>query len=223
MGALRIILISLALALSGAGAGFAQSLGQIVSPVVTLDRERLFNDSLFGQRVKQELAAETAQMIAETSRIEDVLAKEEKTLTEQRATLDQDAFRALAQAFDEKVQNLRAEREQAQSDLQDKIQAAQNAFFQQVGPILGQLLRDRGAVMIIDRRAVLLSAVDVDITDAAIIRVNEVLGDGAAVESSDTDTAAPGDETLDTIPAPDTTVPEADPSTDTDTASDAGQ
>ncbi len=207
MGALRIILITLALVISGAGVSFAQSLGQIVSPVVTLDRDRLFNESQFGQRVKQDLATETAQMVAETTDIENTLADEERALTEQRETLDPEAFRGLAQAFDEKVQNLRAERQQAQTDLQTTIAKAQEDFFSQVGPILGQLMRERGAVLIIDQRAILLAASDVDITDAAIQRVDAVLlGDGADPEASQDSVPAGtnGEEMLDTIPAPDT-------------------
>ncbi|MEJ2021941.1 MAG: OmpH family outer membrane protein [Maritimibacter sp.] len=207
MGALRIILITLALVFSGAGVSFAQSLGQIVSPVVTLDRDRLFNESQFGQRVKQDLATETAQMVAETTDIENALADEERALTEKRETLDPEAFRSLALAFDEKVQNLRAERQQAQTDLQTTIAKAQEDFFSQVGPILGQLMRERGAVLIIDQRAILLAASDVDITDAAIQRVDAVLlGDGADPEASQDSapTGASGEGMIDTIPAPET-------------------
>ncbi|MEJ2001838.1 MAG: OmpH family outer membrane protein [Maritimibacter sp.] len=206
MGALRIILITLALVISGAGASFAQSLGQIVSPVVTLNRDLLFNESLFGQRVKQDLSAETAQMIAKTTEIENALADEEQALTEKRETLDPETFRNLALAFDAKVQNLRAERQQAQTDLQATITKAQEDFFRQVGPILGQLMRERGAVLIIDQRAILLAASDVDITEAAIERVDAVLGDGADPEASQDSapTGASGEGMIDTIPAPET-------------------
>ncbi|MEJ1992654.1 MAG: OmpH family outer membrane protein [Maritimibacter sp.] len=206
MGALRIILITLALVISGAGASFAQSLGQIVSPVVTLNRDLLFNESLFGQRVKQDLSAETAQMIAKTTEIENALADEEQALTEKRETLDPETFRSLALAFDAKVQNLRAERQQAQTDLQATITKAQEDFFRQVGPILGQLMRERGAVLIIDQRAILLAASDVDITEAAIERVDAVLGDGADPEASQDSapTGASSEGMIDTIPAPET-------------------
>ncbi len=199
MGALRVILLAWLLVLTGAGTLSAQSLGQIVSPIATLDRDRLFKESLYGQRISGELAAATAVMATETRDIEASLAAEEKNLAEQRATLDPTAFRDLAQAFDEKVQKLRVERDQARNDLQAKVQAAQYAFFNKIGPILGQLIRERGAVLILDRNAIVLQASDIDITDAAIQRLDEVLGDGANL--APTDSTDQGN-ALDTITPP---------------------
>lgn len=175
------ILVVLVIALLGWGAvpAAAQDFGRVVSPILTLDREQLFAGTLYGQRVNRELDAASTAMAAETRSIEAALEAEEKALTEQRATMEPEAFRALAAAFDEKVQALRAERDAAESDLVDQIEAAQLAFFNRIGPVLGQLVRDRGAVLIVDRRAVLLSAANVDITAAAIERIDAVLGDGS--------------------------------------------
>ncbi|HHC29229.1 MAG TPA: OmpH family outer membrane protein, partial [Rhodobacterales bacterium] len=111
MGVLRVLFLVLGVAIAGHGlvpAAMAQSFGRVVSPMLTIDRERLFSDTLYGQRITRELEAARADMAAETSRIEADLEAEERSLTEQRATLDPKAFRALADAFDEKVQSLRA-------------------------------------------------------------------------------------------------------------------
>jgi Skp family chaperone for outer membrane proteins len=194
----------------------AQDFGRVVSPILTLDREQLFAGTRYGQRVNRELEAASTAMAAETRAIEAALEAEEQALTEQRATMDTAAFRELASAFDDKVQALRAEREAAESDLLAQIEAAQLAFFNRIGPVLGQLVRDRGAVLIVDRRAVLLAATDIDITSAAIERIDAVLGDGGdlggspgAAESPAPDTPAPVEDTtgegavgVDTIPAP---------------------
>lgn len=194
----------------------AQDFGRVVSPILTLDREQLFARTLYGQRVNRELEAASTAMAAETRAIEAALEAEEQALTEQRATMDPEAFRELASAFDDKVQALRAEREAAESDLLAQIEAAQLAFFNRIGPVLGQLVRDRGAVLIVDRRAVLLAATDIDITSAAIERIDAGLGDGGDLggdpgveESPATDTPAVVDDPtgegavgVDTIPAP---------------------
>ena len=205
MGALRVALLCLSLALAGglAAPASAQSFGRVVSPILTIDRDRLFSGSLYGQRINRELEAARSAMAAETSRIEQALEAEEQAITEQRATLDSQAFRALADAFDDKVQALRAEREAAGANHRQQIESAQLQFFDQIGPILGALVRARGAVMIVDSRAILLTAADVDITDAAIARIDAALGDGA--EADDAGQAAPDDATVpvDTIPAPD--------------------
>jgi len=193
----------------------AQDFGRVVSPILTLDRDRLFNGTLYGQRVNRELESASTAMAAETREIETALEAEEQALTEQRATMAPEAFRSLATAFDEKVQALRAERKAAEADLLSQIDAAQADFFNRIGPVLGQLVRERGAVLIVDRRAVLLAATDVDITPAAIERIDAVLGDGGDLGANGaTDTQASpavpdaaevtgeGAVGVDTIPAP---------------------
>lgn len=191
MGARRAVFLGLMLALGlGAAAvaptsGTAQSLGRVVSPILTVDRDRLYAGTLYGQRINRELEAASAAMAAETRKIEQALEAEEKALTEQRATLEPEAFRALADAFDDKVEALRKEREAAETNIRQQIEAAQLAFFDRVGPVLGALVRERGAVMILDRRAILLTAADVDITEAAIARIDSVLGDGADLQPAE--------------------------------------
>ncbi|MCB1336647.1 MAG: OmpH family outer membrane protein [Maritimibacter sp.] len=225
MGAARRLILASALAaaaLAGGGA-VAQDLGRVVSPILTLDRDGLFAGTLYGQRVNRELAAATAAMAEETRNIEAALEQEELALTEKRATMEAEAFRALAVAFDEKVQALREDRTEAEAALRDQITAAQTDFFARIGPVLGQLVRERGAVLIVDARAILLAAADVDITVAAIERIDAELGDGSTLDdapAAPTDGAAPveGGDGIDIIPAPEDAPaapgPEADTGTD---------
>jgi Skp family chaperone for outer membrane proteins len=215
-GKLLTITIALAAILASAtpGAMRAQELGRVVSPILTIDRDRLFSGTLYGQRVNRELEEASQAMAAETRAIEQALEEEEQQLTELRQTMPADEFRVLAAEFDEKVQSLRIEREQAESALRARIEAEQNQFFDQIGPILGAVVRARGAVMIIDRRAVLLTAADVDITEDAIAQIDGTLGDGDAATAPPDDTlTAPEAPVVDTIPVPETDSPDADGAT----------
>ena len=178
----NLLMLVLAVALSAPAPAQAQSLGRVVSPILTIDRDRLLSETLYGQRVNRELEAASQAMAAESRNIEAALEEEERQITEQRATLAPDAFRETARAFDEKVQALRQERDAAEANLRRQIEEAQDSFFEQIGPILGSIVRDRGAVMILDRRAILLTATDVDITDAAIARIDAALGEGGDIE-----------------------------------------
>lgn len=201
---------------SFAGGLRAQDLGRLVTPILTLDRERLFAGTLYGQRLNRELAAATAAMAEETRSIEAALEDEERALTEQRATMEAEAFRELATAFDEKVQRLREERTAAEADLRGQIEDAQSDFFRRIGPVLGQLVRERGAVLIVDTRAILLAAADVDITAAAIERIDAELGDGSDLAPDGTALPeeaapeAPAEDpglSVDTIPVPEDQAP----------------
>lgn len=149
-----------------------------ISGILILNQERLFAQSLYGQRVQRELEDASARLSAENRRIEAELTEEELDLTEQRATMTAEAFRALADAFDARVEAIRAEQEAKARDLSAQAETAQAQFFERVAPILLGIVRDRDAAVLMDSRAVLLSADRVDVTEAAIAAIDASLGEG---------------------------------------------
>ena len=50
-------------------------------------------------------------------------------------------------------------------------EAERNRFFAAAVPVIGSLMRERGAVLVLDPRTVLMSAEAIDMTDAAIARL----------------------------------------------------
>lgn len=160
-------------------AGYAQQAEtQAVSQIVTIDRQSLFSGTAYGRRVLETVTVERERLRQETRASEEKLAEEEKQLTERRAKMDPAAFRVLADAFDEKVSELRAEGEARGQAFAQILDREQSEFFDRIGPILGELVRELGAVVIIDRRAILLSTQNIDITDLAVRRIDQKLGDG---------------------------------------------
>ena len=148
--------------------------------VLLLDQDRLFSDSRFGQRLLGELDTKTRELQAENRKLEADLEAEEKSLTERRATLATEEFRALADAFDAKVKGIRTARDAKSNDLAAQREVARKTFIQTAVPILAEILRERGAAAIIDRSAVVLSFDRIDITDLAIARVDALLAPDAA-------------------------------------------
>ena len=124
------------------------------SEVVTIDPERLFADTAYGQRVQQVIEDRSTALAAENRRIEAELVAEERALTDQRPTLPVEEFRALADAFDEKVQRLRAEQDAKTREVQGLQDREQQRFLNRVAPILSELVQERGALVVMDRRAV---------------------------------------------------------------------
>lgn len=176
---------------SGGGASRAASntpdLGEPIptSQILAVDRDRLFSGSLYGRRILAELEKERSRLALEARKVEAALAAEEKSLTEQRSKLTPEAFRILADEFDDKVQSLRDERPVLEQEFKRRFETERNSFFEKVGPILGQVVRELGGIMIIDRRAILLTTQKIDITDESIQRIDLVLGDGRADTQSD--------------------------------------
>lgn len=148
------------------------------SPVLTLDQDRLFQASAFGQRVSREIDAAVTALGSENRRIEAELASEEKDLTIRRAGMTAAGFRPLADAFDAKVVDIRRAQEEKLVALNGRRDLERQAFYRAAAPVLGDLVREAGAVAILDARAVFLSADRIDVTDEAIARVDQLLGAG---------------------------------------------
>ena len=201
--------------LASAAPGMAQDARLSATQFVTLDRDRLFQGTQFGRRVIEHLASERLRLVEETQELEAALEAEELALTEARKTLTPEAFRAKADAFDEKVVALRAEAEEASARFAALRTTEQRQFEERVVDILNQLLIDLGAVAILDRSAILLSARNIDITDLAIARIDAAIGDGS------TPAVGGGEDAGDAAPEPQPQPPATDGTEDgTDPASD---
>jgi Skp family chaperone for outer membrane proteins len=157
----------------------AQQLGTVQSPILTVEAERLFVQSQFGQRIAREIEAESAVLAAENRRIEAELTAEEQDLTERRATMEPEAFRALADAFDAKVQDIRRTQDAKTRALNQRREADRVAFLQAAAPVLERLMREAGAAVILERGSVFLSLNATDITEEAVARIDAAIGDGA--------------------------------------------
>ncbi|MGB3409500.1 MAG: OmpH family outer membrane protein [Jannaschia sp.] len=148
------------------------------SAVVVLDRDALFGTSEFGLRVARDIEAASAALVAENREIELALEAEERALTEQRPTMDAGDFRDLAGDFDDRVVGIRRAQDAKARAIQQQSERAQALFFEQANPVLIALARETGALVILDRRIVIASADQVDITALARSRIDAVLGEG---------------------------------------------
>ena len=177
------------------GGGFAQTTFEpapVTAPsaIVTLDQERLFSGSAFGKAVIAREAAATRALAAENLNIEQALEAEEKDLTTRRATLQAVEFAALAAAFDVRVEQIRTDQDAKSRAIARRREEDRQRFFQAAVPVLGGLLTERGAVAIVDKGAIILSLSSIDVTEAAIARVDVALGDGANLPPAPQNTPA---------------------------------
>jgi len=162
----------------------AQQLGLPQGAILTISTDRTFAESQFGQRVAAEVEAQSAVLTAENRRIEAELIAEEKDLTERRPGMETAAFRALADAFDQKVQSTRATQETKARALNQIADKARVEFLQVARPVLEDLMRESGAGVILERSSVFLSANATDITDLAIDRIDAAIGDGSGLNGA---------------------------------------
>ena len=162
---------------TGAGTGLGR--GTVISPILTIDSERLFLESAFGKRVAAEIEQKGAELTAENRKIETALEAEERELTEMRASMSAEEFRELANIFDQKVQTTRQEQAAKGRALNTLLDQEREVFLTAAAPVLERLMREADAAVILERRSVFVSASAIEITDDAIALLDETLGSGS--------------------------------------------
>lgn len=146
--------------------------------VLILDQEIFFSSTIFGQNALARAEAAGAVLAEENQSIASDLEGEELELTQLRASLEPLAFRVLADAFDVKVQAIRQTQDAKSREISQNLEIVRQQFLQLSLPVLSQVVRDRGAVIILDRRTVFLAADRIDITAQASALFDALVGDG---------------------------------------------
>ena len=144
-------------------------------PILTLDQDRLFQGSAWGRAAQSRAEEQGKALAAENRRIDEALEKEERTLTERRATMSAGDFARLASEFDIKVEEIRAAQEAKTRAIARRLEEDRQQFFEAATPVLAKLLSESGAVAILADSAIIMSLSTLDITDAAIARIDAVL------------------------------------------------
>lgn len=163
-------------------------------PYRILDQDRFLRGSQLGQQILARVRAAEARLQADNQTLFDQLAAEERALTEARATLSAEEFRAQADAFDARVETIRMQRAQISQQLSQWSEGEAQRFYDAALPVLVQLMNDEGILALFRPETVILGSDILDMTDAAIARLD-----------------ASGIDETDPVPAPDTS-PEAVPS-----------
>ncbi len=185
---IRVVLLVAGLlpATSGSAQTLGYSLGTPLAPQVrTIDQDRLYFESRFGRRVQADILSASQALEAENERLVAQLSARELELTEARAGLPPEEFRALADAFNDEAEAIRDDQARKSREIARFQEAEQLRFFDAVGPLLNELIAELGAELLIDSRAVLIAGDGVDLTDEAIARVDTQLGDGADAPAVD--------------------------------------
>ncbi len=143
--------------------------------ILVLDRNAIMSESDVGKDIASQVKAYTAAAQKELKGENDRLQKEEQELQQQVAILAPDvknkkiaAFEAEQQAFQKKVQT-------RQSEIQGGVAQAQQVVEKALGPILQGIMAERGANLLMDRSAIMLGTVNIDVTALAIDRLNKKL------------------------------------------------
>ncbi|MGY6549038.1 MAG: OmpH family outer membrane protein [Roseinatronobacter sp.] len=144
----------------------------------TLDDDRFFRQSLFGQRVAGEIERASRALEAENDRLLAELTAREDELTDLRAQMTVEDFRAAATAFDIEAERIRRDQAEKRQRLVQFEEAERRRFFALSTPILREALDISGGQVLIDARAIIIGLPEIEITDLAVDIMDDTVGDG---------------------------------------------
>lgn len=141
--------------------------------ILVIDRAAILRASKVGQDIARQVKAYSETAEKEFKGENDSLKREGQALQQQLAILAPDvkekkikAFQSKEAAFQQKVQD-------RQSKIQGGVLQARQAVEKALGPILQGIMSERGANLLMDRNAIVLGTVDIDVTGVAIDRLNK--------------------------------------------------
>ena len=152
------------------------------SELLTVDLTKLLRASEFGKNIIAANNIARKKLQSENEELEEKLLLEEKRLSELRKTLSIEEFRPKALEFDKRVSVIRKEQGEKEEFLNKKVRKEESEFFKKIYPVLYEILIERGGLILVDQRNVILWDNSVDITDDAIQAINKALGSGVKID-----------------------------------------
>lgn len=143
--------------------------------ILVVDMQRVQRDSAAAISVREQsdaLRTELEQIIADRA---EAISTEEADLAERRGDLTEEEFRERVLAFEERVFANRDFAQRESGKLQTLMAQAGNTLRRRIAPILAEVMRERGAQLMLDTSQVVLSADTLDVTEEVLQRLDAAL------------------------------------------------
>ncbi len=168
----RAVAAALALAVGFAALAQAQQ-------VLVMSEERILRESAVGQHIATELQRIGQEIQAELAPLGQSIQQENEALTAETSALSEEAIRqrpdllSRLQTLQQDAQQFELRRRQAQQEIVATERAAMQPVLETLQGVLQELVQERGAAVLLDRSAVVYAGESIDITAAAIERLNQ--------------------------------------------------
>lgn len=147
------------------------------SVIMVVDMERIINESAAGKQASNELQTKVNALQTRGQALQTQLQTEAKAIQDgqQNKSLQGAALEQRVKKFQESQESARRELGQ----LEQQIQASRNYVMQQISdaatPIITEVMRQRGAAIVLDQNATIQHSGSVNVTNDIITRVNTTL------------------------------------------------
>ena len=153
------------------------SLAQETAPVgiLIVNQARIHLQAAAAQEITREEQARNAALRDAYDRIRSQLRDREREMIDLRATLPKEEFDALAAAFERDVRASRNGVEGNRRLIQGALAQAKEVLALALQNVLVEIMKERGALLILDEKTSIAHAAALDVTDEAIARLNLAL------------------------------------------------
>ena len=170
-------IVAAAFSVTGSAAARAQgekpSVHKTPAPkILVIDRSAILRGSKVGEDIRRQVKAYTEAAEKEFKGEDDHLKSEQEKLQQQLAILSADQKQKKIAAFQKEQQAFQKKVQERQDEIQGGVMQADRQVEKALGPILRGIMAERDANLLMDRSAVILGTVDVDVTGLAIDRLN---------------------------------------------------
>ena len=143
--------------------------------ILIIDRSEVLRRSAVGQSIMRQVQGLATKAEASLKARDAGLRSEGQQLQQQLAILSASVKAAKIKAFEVKQAALQRDVQAQQGLIQGGLNAARSQALGALGPILQRIVIERGANIMIDRNAIVVSANGFDVTDLAVARLNQAL------------------------------------------------
>jgi len=148
---------------------------QIPLSIAVIDIQQILRDSTAAKAVRAQVDKQKDAYQAQIAQQENALRDADKKLAEQRATLSADDFAKKRDQLGQQMDQLRQNSEKLKQQLEDAFNAGMGQVSQALAGVLTDIAKQRNLTLVLDKRAVPLSANAFDITADALKALNTKL------------------------------------------------
>ncbi len=143
--------------------------------ILVVDRGAILRTSVAGKDLIRQIDEFGKAMEAKYGEEEKKLRADAQELQEQAGVLSPEARQKKERELRERGEALQKKVQEEQAAIQNGINIARTEIEKALGPILNTLFQERGATIMLDRGAIVLGSVDIDVTAEVIKRLDQVL------------------------------------------------
>lgn len=166
---------AVAMLAGSAAAAQTQNFGPVIPGVCIYHHDRLLAQSTAGQSLIAGLQRLQQEVQTELAPYEQYIQTEGQALEQGRTTIPQDQLQQRAQALETRYREYEARRETLSNEMRYTLAYQRQQIGQAADPILGALYTERGCGILLSAEGVLRANPQMDLTEAAIQRLNATL------------------------------------------------